>query len=222
MLQPVQSTFTCEISITNDSATILKSIQLDNAAAKISANSSQVVDDEVGDGTSTVCVLAGGCCARRRSLSRPRSTRRLSWRDTESLVRWHLKDWRGLLSTTGTRFFASWSGSHQDTQCGQGDVQTRPGLHRTDKPSPPKSSHRTSNMLLNSPSTPYSDYKDRPTSTTFKSLKRSAASFVTHTWTLDSCSTRRFLPIAENAHILIANALSCCFLSLAFQSPDCV
>jgi T-complex protein 1 subunit beta len=47
-----------EINVTNDGATILKSIQLDNAAAKILVNISKVVDDEVGDGTTTVCVLA--------------------------------------------------------------------------------------------------------------------------------------------------------------------
>lgn len=44
--------------MTNDGATILKSIQLDNAAAKILVNISKVQDDEVGDGTTSVCVLA--------------------------------------------------------------------------------------------------------------------------------------------------------------------
>ncbi|KAH9903896.1 chaperonin Cpn60/TCP-1 family, partial [Epithele typhae] len=47
-----------EINVTNDGATILKSIQLDNAAAKILVNISKVQDDEVGDGTTSVCVLA--------------------------------------------------------------------------------------------------------------------------------------------------------------------
>ena len=54
----LQSGSTGEISVTNDGATILKSIQLDNAAAKILVNISKVQDDEVGDGTTTVCVLA--------------------------------------------------------------------------------------------------------------------------------------------------------------------
>jgi T-complex protein 1 subunit beta len=44
--------------ITNDGATILKSIALDNAAAKILVNISKVQDDEVGDGTTSVTVLA--------------------------------------------------------------------------------------------------------------------------------------------------------------------
>ncbi|KAL5488422.1 CCT2 [Sanghuangporus weigelae] len=54
----LQSASTGDINVTNDGATILKSIQLDNAAAKILVNISKVQDDEVGDGTTTVCVLA--------------------------------------------------------------------------------------------------------------------------------------------------------------------
>lgn len=46
------------ITVTNDGATILKSIHLDNPAAKILVNISKVQDDEVGDGTTSVCVLA--------------------------------------------------------------------------------------------------------------------------------------------------------------------
>ncbi|KAJ1723728.1 T-complex protein 1 subunit beta [Coemansia erecta] len=44
--------------VTNDGATILKMIPLDNAAAKVLVNISKVQDDEVGDGTTSVCVLA--------------------------------------------------------------------------------------------------------------------------------------------------------------------
>jgi len=44
--------------VTNDGATILKSIALDNAAAKVLVNISKVQDDEVGDGTTSVTVLA--------------------------------------------------------------------------------------------------------------------------------------------------------------------
>jgi T-complex protein 1 subunit beta len=54
----LQSGSTGEINVTNDGATILKAIQLDNAAAKILVNISKVQDDEVGDGTTTVTVLA--------------------------------------------------------------------------------------------------------------------------------------------------------------------
>lgn len=44
--------------MTNDGATILKSIALDNAAAKVLVNISKVQDDEIGDGTTSVTVLA--------------------------------------------------------------------------------------------------------------------------------------------------------------------
>lgn len=54
----LQSGSSGDINITNDGATILKSIQLDNAAAKILVNISKTQDDEVGDGTTSVCVLA--------------------------------------------------------------------------------------------------------------------------------------------------------------------
>ena len=54
----LQSGSTGDINVTNDGATILKSIQLDNAAAKILVNISKVQDDEVGDGTTSVTVLA--------------------------------------------------------------------------------------------------------------------------------------------------------------------
>ncbi len=49
---------TGEIMVTNDGATILKAIALDNAAAKVLVNISKVQDDEVGDGTTSVTVLA--------------------------------------------------------------------------------------------------------------------------------------------------------------------
>ena len=55
ILQSVGST---DIIVTNDGATILKAIYLDNPAAKILVNISKVQDDEVGDGTTSVCVLA--------------------------------------------------------------------------------------------------------------------------------------------------------------------
>lgn len=58
MNKMLQSTSDGHINVTNDGATILKAIQLDNAAAKILVNISKVQDDEVGDGTTSVCVLA--------------------------------------------------------------------------------------------------------------------------------------------------------------------
>lgn len=47
------------ISITNDGATILSKVPLDNAAAKVLVDMSKVQDNEVGDGTTSVAVLCG-------------------------------------------------------------------------------------------------------------------------------------------------------------------
>lgn len=47
------------VRVTNDGATILKSIHMDNPAAKILIDVSKTQDDEVGDGTTSVTVLAG-------------------------------------------------------------------------------------------------------------------------------------------------------------------
>jgi len=46
------------VEITNDGATILKSLGVDNPAAKILVNMARAQDDEVGDGTTSVTVLA--------------------------------------------------------------------------------------------------------------------------------------------------------------------
>nr|CAI5857174.1 unnamed protein product [Callosobruchus analis] len=46
------------VEVTNDGATILKAVGVDNPAAKILVNMSKVQDDEVGDGTTSVTVLA--------------------------------------------------------------------------------------------------------------------------------------------------------------------
>ncbi|CAH2269251.1 jg19207 [Pararge aegeria aegeria] len=47
-----------QVEVTNDGATILKSIGIDNPAAKILVDMSKVQDEEVGDGTTSVTVLA--------------------------------------------------------------------------------------------------------------------------------------------------------------------
>jgi len=47
-----------QVEVTNDGATILKSIGVDNPAAKILVDMSKVQDDEVGDGTTSVTVFA--------------------------------------------------------------------------------------------------------------------------------------------------------------------
>ncbi|GAB2246471.1 hypothetical protein Droror1_Dr00001964 [Drosera rotundifolia] len=48
-----------KVTVTNDGATILKSLHIDNAAAKVLIDISKAQDDEVGDGTTSVVVLAG-------------------------------------------------------------------------------------------------------------------------------------------------------------------
>lgn len=48
-----------KIVVTNDGATILRNIHIDNPAAKVLVDISKTQDQEVGDGTTTVAVLAG-------------------------------------------------------------------------------------------------------------------------------------------------------------------
>jgi len=48
-----------DVTVTNDGATILKSVYVDNPAAKVMVDISKTQDDEVGDGTTSVVVLAG-------------------------------------------------------------------------------------------------------------------------------------------------------------------
>jgi len=59
ILQSVDPNMKGKVTVTNDGATILKSIPIDNASAKILVNISRTQDDEVGDGTTSVVVLAG-------------------------------------------------------------------------------------------------------------------------------------------------------------------
>ncbi|KAH0572384.1 TCP-1 chaperonin subunit beta [Spironucleus salmonicida] len=47
------------VRITNDGATILKSVVIENAAARVLIDISRVQDETAGDGTTSVCVLAG-------------------------------------------------------------------------------------------------------------------------------------------------------------------
>ena len=56
------------ISVTNDGATILRSIHIDNAAAKVLVDISKVQDEEVGDGTTSVAVLTGEMLRQAESL----------------------------------------------------------------------------------------------------------------------------------------------------------
>ncbi|AQZ10452.1 CCT2 (YIL142W) [Zygosaccharomyces parabailii] len=54
----LQSASSDRAMVTNDGATILKAIPLDNPAAKVLVNISKVQDDEIGDGTTSVTVLS--------------------------------------------------------------------------------------------------------------------------------------------------------------------
>lgn len=55
----LQSMSSDNLQITNDGATILSSIHIDNPAAKVLVDMSKTQDNEVGDGTTSVVVLAG-------------------------------------------------------------------------------------------------------------------------------------------------------------------
>ncbi|MES1923094.1 T-complex protein 1 subunit beta, partial [Bonamia ostreae] len=57
-----------KVTVTNDGATILKSVNLDNAAAKVLVEISKTQDDDVGDGTTSVVVLAGELLKRAEQL----------------------------------------------------------------------------------------------------------------------------------------------------------
>src|SRR5919108_3066123 len=48
-----------EVTITKDGATLLRKIDVDHPAAKVIIEASNTVDNEVGDGTTSVVVLAG-------------------------------------------------------------------------------------------------------------------------------------------------------------------
>lgn len=48
-----------DVTVTNDGATILKMMDVDHQIAKLMVELSQSQDDEIGDGTTGVVVLAG-------------------------------------------------------------------------------------------------------------------------------------------------------------------
>merc|ERR1719394_1574694 len=60
ILQPMPGTGSVKgnATVTNDGATILKSVWIDNPAAKILVDISKTQDSECGDGTTSVVVLA--------------------------------------------------------------------------------------------------------------------------------------------------------------------
>lgn len=77
-----------QVEVTNDGATILRAVGVDNPAAKILVDMSRVQDEEVGDGTTSVTVLASERCARRRNLSSRSCIHRSSSRAGARPPRW--------------------------------------------------------------------------------------------------------------------------------------
>eukprot|EP01035_Chromulina_nebulosa_P066917 gene66917-91640_t len=59
ILQSVSDPNNVRITITNDGATILKSVPVENPAAKVLVDIAKIQDDTVGDGTTSVTVLCG-------------------------------------------------------------------------------------------------------------------------------------------------------------------
>src|SRR2546427_12498549 len=49
-----------DVTITNDGVTILKEIEVEHPAAKMIVEVAKTQDDEVGDGTTTAVIVAGG------------------------------------------------------------------------------------------------------------------------------------------------------------------
>eukprot|EP00559_Dactyliosolen_fragilissimus_P003518 CAMPEP_0184861850 /NCGR_PEP_ID=MMETSP0580-20130426/6443_1 /TAXON_ID=1118495 /ORGANISM="Dactyliosolen fragilissimus" /LENGTH=527 /DNA_ID=CAMNT_0027359497 /DNA_START=59 /DNA_END=1642 /DNA_ORIENTATION=+ len=83
------------ISVTNDGATILRSINLDNAAAKVLVDIAKVQDDEVGDGTTSVAVLCGELLREAEILVNQRihpQTISAGWRLARNIARKALED----------------------------------------------------------------------------------------------------------------------------------
>jgi len=62
-----------KITVTNDGATILRSIWIDNPAAQILVDISKNQDDEIGDGTTSVVVLAAQFLRKAEAGTRARS-----------------------------------------------------------------------------------------------------------------------------------------------------
>src|SRR4030043_1919381 len=56
-----------DVSITNDGATIMKELDVQNPAAKMLVEVAKAQDNEVGDGTTTAGVLAGGLLSKAES-----------------------------------------------------------------------------------------------------------------------------------------------------------
>jgi len=83
------------VSVTNDGATILRSVMLDNAAAKVLVDIARVQDEEVGDGTTSVAVFCGELLREAEKLVNERihpQTIAAGWRIARNIARKALED----------------------------------------------------------------------------------------------------------------------------------
>lgn len=83
------------VSVTNDGATILRSVMLDNPAAKVLVDIARVQDDEVGDGTTSVAVFCGELLREAEKLVNERihpQTIAAGWRMAKNIARKALED----------------------------------------------------------------------------------------------------------------------------------
>ena len=84
------------LTVTNDGATILRSIHIDNAAAKVLVDIAKVQDEQVGDGTTSVAVLGGELLRQAESLEQEYrlhpQTMAKGWRLARTAARMALED----------------------------------------------------------------------------------------------------------------------------------
>lgn len=83
------------VSVTNDGATILRSVMLDNPAAKVLVDIARVQDDEVGDGTTSVAVFCGELLREAEKLVNERihpQTIAAGWRMAKNIARKTLEE----------------------------------------------------------------------------------------------------------------------------------
>jgi len=83
------------VNVTNDGATILRAIHVENPAAKVLVDIARTQDEEVGDGTTSVTVLCGEMLRAAESLINQRvhpQTIAHGWREATSIARKALED----------------------------------------------------------------------------------------------------------------------------------
>ncbi|OQR66858.1 T-complex protein 1 subunit beta-like [Tropilaelaps mercedesae] len=96
-----------KVEVTNDGATILKAIGIDNPAAKVLVDISKTQDDEVGDGTTSVAVLAAQLLQEAEKLIAMRlhpQTIIAGWRQAVVAARTALEDFSQDRSQNETQF----------------------------------------------------------------------------------------------------------------------